>query len=75
MYTFPTLRHNKLQRVDVPSPSKLYERLGFGHGTEKSSGDEFLDPSQSKVQMAQAVQKQVDAESKALDEAAAKVNE
>lgn len=60
MYCNDLLRHNHFKPVDVPKPSTLYRRLGFGTGTEKSSGDVYLDPSESKVQMAQNVSKEAE---------------
>lgn len=69
MFIVTGLRHNHFQKVDVPSPSKLYEKLGFGKGTQKSSGEEFVNPSESKVQMAQKVQKEVDAASARAEQA------
>lgn len=60
MFIVESLRHNRFKEVDVPSPSVLYAKLGFGRGTEKSSGEEFLDPSASKVEQASAVQREID---------------
>lgn len=60
MFIVTGLRHNRFKVVDVPSPSKLYQKLGFGKGTEKSSGEEFINPAESKVEMARKVQKEVD---------------
>lgn len=60
MFVVDTLRHNRFKEVDVPSPSQLYQKLGFGRGTEKSSGEEFLNPEQSKIDQAAAVQKEID---------------
>ena len=60
MYTYPTMRHNRLKKVDVPKPSQLYARLGYTMTNgEKTSGEEFLDPELNKVQMAQNVAKEV----------------
>lgn len=69
MFVITGLRHNAFKVVDVPSPSKLYEKLGFGKGTEKSSGDEFINPSESKVDMAANVQREVDKASAEADKA------
>lgn len=60
MYIIDTLKHNAFKEVDVPSPSELYKKLGFGRGSQKTSGEEFLDPSLSKIQQAQEVQREVD---------------
>lgn len=70
MYIIDTLKHNAFKVVDVPSPSDLYKKLGFGRGSDKTSGEEFLDPSLSKIEQAQAVQKQIDADSRAAAESA-----
>lgn len=75
MFIVTGLRHNHFQKVDVPSPSKLYEKLGFGKGTQKSSGEEFVDPSESKVQMARKVQSEVDKASAEAEKAAEKEDE
>lgn len=60
MFVVDTLRHNRFKEVDVPSPSELYKKLGFGRGTEKSSGQEFLNPEQNKIDQAAAVQSEID---------------
>lgn len=69
MVTIPELKHNRFKEVDVPSPAKLYNKYGFGIGTRKESGEEYLDPSLSKVEIA----REVSAEVKKLDAAAAAV--
>ena len=69
MFSITGLRHNRFQVVDIPKAKTLYQRLGFGKGSEKTSGEEFLDPSEDKVKMAQNVQRQVDRESKEAEEA------
>ena len=70
MFIIQTLRHNAYKAVDIPRASDLYKRYGFGKGTEKSSGEEFLDPSLSKVDMAASVQKDVDKASVEMEKAA-----
>lgn len=69
MYCVNSLRHNSFKKVDVPSPSDMYKKMGFGVGTQKTSGDEVIDTAESKVTAAQKVQKIVDEESAAAEQA------
>lgn len=69
MYCVNSLRHNSFKKVDVPSPSELYKKMGFGAGTSKTSGDEVIDTAENKVTAAQKVQKMVDEESAAAEKA------
>lgn len=72
MVTIPEMKHNRFKQVDVPEASELYKRYGFGIGTRKESGEEFLDPSLSKVDMASEVAREVE---KVAKEASAKEKE
>ena len=67
MYVINTLKHNSFKDVDIPKPAELYKKYGFGIGTQKASGDQYLDPAENKVDMAQNVQKEVDALEKEED--------
>lgn len=61
MICIAELKHNKFKPVDVPRASELYKR--FGYTTPKDvggySGDEFLDPSKSKTDVANDVMKEL----------------
>lgn len=69
MYCINSLRHNAFKKVDVPSPSELYKKMGFGAGTSRTSGDDVIDQAENKVTAAQKVQKMVDEESAAAEQA------
>lgn len=50
------LKHNKFEQVNVPSGRDLFARVGPRQSSGKDySGDEYIDPSLTKVQAAQSV--------------------
>lgn len=55
MFIVPDLKHNRVQQVEVPRPAELYKRLGFGSAAGKYSGDETLNPNESKIDQVKRV--------------------
>lgn len=57
MRIIPELKHNKFRSVSIPKPIALYKQYGLASKLDSSgySGDEYLDPSKSKVEAAQEV--------------------
>lgn len=60
MFTFVGLKHNKLEQVSIPKPIELYKQFGLSKQLHEHnySGDEYLDPSSSKVDIANQVSKE-----------------
>lgn len=61
MITVDALKHNRYQKVDVPRASELYKRFGYTTPKQVSghSGEEFLDPTLRKTDVANQVLKEV----------------
>lgn len=66
MRIIPELKHNKFEQVSIPKPATLYKQFGLATSLDSSkySGDEVLDSSMSKVDMAAAVSREAFEEEK-----------
>lgn len=58
MVIVPDLKHNAFRPVSVPKASELVRAFGLSHPGTKYSGDQFLDPSSSKIDSASEVAKE-----------------
>lgn len=60
MYVIEQLKHNRIQQVDIPSGHDLYKVIGLREASSgKYSGEEYLNPNKSKVEMAAEVAKEI----------------
>lgn len=61
MVIIPELKHNRFQEVSIPRPIELYKQYGLTKvvNHDRYSGDEFLSPDQSKVDIAASVAAEV----------------
>lgn len=60
MVIIEAMKHNRLQQVDIPKPKDLFKQVGERVADSgKYSGDEYLDPSKSKVQAAAEIAQEV----------------
>lgn len=60
MYAIPSLKHNRFQQVDIPSPRELFKATG-GKATGLSySGDELVPQDSTKVAEAAKVNQEID---------------
>lgn len=49
MVIIPALKHNQIQQVEIPTPSELFKKYGLTTAAGKYSGDEILNPNESKI--------------------------
>lgn len=68
MYAVEKLRHNRFKVVDIPRTSELYKRFGMTTPKGGYSGDDFIDPSKSKTDIANDVMKEVNSPDAAAEE-------
>lgn len=49
MVVIPNLKHDQVQQVEIPSPSELFKKYGLTTAAGKYSGDDVLNPNESKI--------------------------
>lgn len=64
MYTIPALKHNKFQKVNIPSPSDLFKRYGMSKRGGTYSGDTTAPMSETKVETLNRILRDVNASTK-----------
>ena len=58
MVIIEELKHNSFKEVTIPRPSELVRSYGLTKPAGKWSGDEFLNPSESKLDQIDRVNKE-----------------
>lgn len=58
MVIIPNLKHNQVQQVDIPSPSELFKKYGLTTSAGKYSGDDVLNPNESKIDQVSEVSRE-----------------
>lgn len=58
MVIIPPMKHNAFREVSIPQASELVAAYGLTRPGSKYSGDEYLDPSASKLDQVKAVAKE-----------------
>lgn len=53
------LKHNQFKEVSIPRPSELVKSYGLTTDSNKYSGEEFVDPSKSKIESIEEVAQEV----------------